>query len=67
MAALLGVDLPAAQEIAAAAAKDTGEVCATANDNAPGQVVVSGEQDGDRARDRHRAGERAPSARSCCR
>jgi [acyl-carrier-protein] S-malonyltransferase len=42
MAALLGVDLPAAQEIAAAAAKDTGEVCATANDNAPGQVVVSG-------------------------
>jgi [acyl-carrier-protein] S-malonyltransferase len=42
MAALLGVDLPAAQEIAAAAAKDTGEVCATANDNAPGQVVLSG-------------------------
>jgi len=42
MAALLGVDLPAAQEIAAAAAKDTGEICATANDNAPGQVVVSG-------------------------
>jgi [acyl-carrier-protein] S-malonyltransferase len=42
MAALLGVDLPAAQEIAAAAAKDSGEVCATANDNAPGQVVLSG-------------------------
>jgi [acyl-carrier-protein] S-malonyltransferase len=42
MAALLGVDLAAAQEIAAAAAKDTGEVCATANDNAPGQVVLSG-------------------------
>ncbi|HEY7687753.1 MAG TPA: ACP S-malonyltransferase [Dongiaceae bacterium] len=42
MAALLGVDLPAAQEIAAAAAADTKEVCATANDNAPGQVVVSG-------------------------
>jgi [acyl-carrier-protein] S-malonyltransferase len=42
MAALLGADLPAATEIAAAAAKETGEVCATANDNAPGQVVVSG-------------------------
>lgn len=42
MAALLGIDLPAATEIAAAAAKETGEVCATANDNAPGQVVVSG-------------------------
>jgi [acyl-carrier-protein] S-malonyltransferase len=38
MAALL--ELAPAQEIAAAAAE--GEVCATANDNAPGQVVVSG-------------------------
>jgi [acyl-carrier-protein] S-malonyltransferase len=42
MAALLGADLAAATEIAAAAAKETGAVCATANDNAPGQVVVSG-------------------------
>jgi [acyl-carrier-protein] S-malonyltransferase len=41
MAALLGLDLPAAAEIAAAAA--AGEVCACANDNAPGQVVVSGD------------------------
>lgn len=40
MAALIGVDLPAAQDIAAAASQ--GEVCAAANDNAPGQVVVSG-------------------------
>ena len=40
MAALLGLDLPAAQEVAAAAAQ--GEVCEAANDNAPGQVVVSG-------------------------
>ena len=40
MAALLGLDLESAQEIAAAAAED--EVCAAANDNAPGQVVVSG-------------------------
>jgi [acyl-carrier-protein] S-malonyltransferase len=44
MAALLGVDLPAAREIAEAAlaAGKPGEVCATANDNAPGQVVISG-------------------------
>jgi [acyl-carrier-protein] S-malonyltransferase len=42
MAALLGADLDAAVEIAAAAAKETGEVCTCANDNAPGQVVVSG-------------------------
>ena len=40
MAALLGVDLAVAQEIAAEAAQ--GEVCAAANDNAPGQVVISG-------------------------
>ncbi len=40
MAALLGLDLAQAQEIAAAAAQD--EVCAAANDNAPGQVVISG-------------------------
>jgi [acyl-carrier-protein] S-malonyltransferase len=40
MAALLGVDFEAAAEIAAEAAK--GQVCAAANDNAPGQVVVSG-------------------------
>lgn len=40
MAALLGVDLAVAREIAAEAAQ--GEVCAAANDNAPGQVVISG-------------------------
>jgi [acyl-carrier-protein] S-malonyltransferase len=40
MAALIGVDLPVAQEIAEAAAQ--GEVCTAANDNAPGQVVISG-------------------------
>jgi [acyl-carrier-protein] S-malonyltransferase len=40
MAALLGLDLAAASEVATAAAE--GEVCACANDNAPGQVVVSG-------------------------
>jgi [acyl-carrier-protein] S-malonyltransferase len=40
MAALLGVEIDQAREIAAAAAQ--GEVCEAANDNAPGQVVVSG-------------------------
>ena len=40
MAALLGLDLAAAQAAADEAAQ--GEVCAAANDNAPGQVVVSG-------------------------
>src|SRR3954471_6672325 len=45
MAALLGLDLPAAQEIAAQAAEETGKVCSTANDNAPGQVVVSGHKE----------------------
>jgi len=40
MAALIGLDFAAAVEIAAAAAE--GEVCQAANDNAPGQVVVSG-------------------------
>ena len=41
MAALLGLDLEAAQAVAAEAAQG-GEVCAAANDNAPGQVVISG-------------------------
>ena len=40
MAALLGLDFDAASEVAAAAAQ--GDVCEAANDNAPGQVVVSG-------------------------
>jgi [acyl-carrier-protein] S-malonyltransferase len=40
MAALLGLDLDAAREVADAAAQ--GQVCSPANDNAPGQVVVSG-------------------------
>ncbi|MGV8855071.1 MAG: ACP S-malonyltransferase [Devosia sp.] len=40
MAALLGLDLQTAREVAAEAAGD--EVCDVANDNAPGQVVISG-------------------------
>ncbi|WP_371036491.1 ACP S-malonyltransferase [Rhodosalinus sp. FB01] len=40
MAALLGLDLEAAREVAAEAAG--GEVCEAANDNDPAQVVISG-------------------------
>src|SRR5437016_10002594 len=40
MAALLGLDIEAAQAVAAAAAQ--GQVCDIANDNSPGQIVVSG-------------------------
>ena len=40
MAALIGVDVQQAKEVAQEAAQ--GEVCVAANDNAPGQVVISG-------------------------
>lgn len=40
MAALLGLDVETAKAIASEAAQ--GEVCEAANDNAPGQIVVSG-------------------------
>jgi [acyl-carrier-protein] S-malonyltransferase len=40
MAALLGLDVDAARDIAARAAQD--QVCAVANDNCPGQIVISG-------------------------
>lgn len=40
MAALLGLDVATARDVAAEAAQ--GDVCDVANDNAPGQVVVSG-------------------------
>ena len=43
MAALLGADVALAQKIADAAAQ--GEVCTVANDNDPGQVVLSGHKD----------------------
>lgn len=43
MAALLGLDFAAAQEVAEAAAQ--GQVCQAANDNDPGQVVVSGHKE----------------------
>jgi len=40
MAAILGLDFEAVQKVAEAAAE--GEVCTAANDNDPGQVVISG-------------------------
>jgi [acyl-carrier-protein] S-malonyltransferase len=44
MAALIGADLAAATEIAEEATRDSydGGVCVAANDNAPGQIVISG-------------------------
>jgi [acyl-carrier-protein] S-malonyltransferase len=44
MAALMGLDLETAREVAAEATRDSydGAVCVAANDNAPGQVVISG-------------------------
>ncbi len=42
MAALLGLDLETVRAVAREAAN--GEVCAVANDNAPGQIVISGHE-----------------------
>jgi [acyl-carrier-protein] S-malonyltransferase len=43
MAALLGLEVEAAREVAEEAAQ--GQVCEAANDNAPGQVVISGNRE----------------------
>ncbi len=45
MAALLGCELDVAAEVALEATKE-GSVCAVANDNGPGQVVISGYRQG---------------------
>jgi [acyl-carrier-protein] S-malonyltransferase len=42
MSALLGAEIEQAEELARQCAAATGGVCVVANDNAPGQVVVSG-------------------------
>ncbi|HEY0145970.1 MAG: ACP S-malonyltransferase [Methylovirgula sp.] len=42
MAALIGLDLDGATEVARAATEQTGAVCSVANDNGGGQVVISG-------------------------
>ena len=56
MVAVLGAEIGAVEDAAAAAARETGGVCVVANDNAPGQVVLSGntvavERAGERARE----------------
>ncbi|MGB8622392.1 MAG: ACP S-malonyltransferase [Paracoccaceae bacterium] len=43
MAALLGLDLETVRKLAKRAAHDTGKTCEAANDNDPGQVVISGD------------------------
>lgn len=43
MAAILGLDAPALEAVCAQAAAATGGVVQVANDNCPGQVVISGE------------------------
>jgi [acyl-carrier-protein] S-malonyltransferase len=45
MVAVLGIELEAAESIAKAASEATGEVCAAANDNGGGQLVLSGHKD----------------------
>ncbi|HTV90011.1 MAG TPA: ACP S-malonyltransferase [Stellaceae bacterium] len=45
MAALLGLDPAAARDICAEAVGATSRVCTLANDNGPGQIVVSGHTD----------------------
>jgi len=42
MSALLGAEIQQAEELARECAAATGGVCVVANDNAPGQVVISG-------------------------
>lgn len=43
MAALLGIDVDAVKALCAAASKQTGQPVVVANDNCPGQVVISGD------------------------
>jgi [acyl-carrier-protein] S-malonyltransferase len=43
MAAILGLEFPQVEEVVEAASKEG--ICAIANDNSPGQIVISGETD----------------------
>lgn len=45
MAALLGLDVDKVAEVCAAAAAQTGKALVVANDNCPGQVVISGDSE----------------------
>lgn len=42
MAAILGLDMDVVQTLASEAAEATNTICSSANDNSPGQVVISG-------------------------
>ena len=44
MAALLGLEMDAVEGAVSEAARETGALCEAANDNAPGQIVISGEK-----------------------
>jgi [acyl-carrier-protein] S-malonyltransferase len=44
MAALLGLDAPQVREVCARASEQTGGVLVLANDNCPGQIVISGDE-----------------------
>jgi [acyl-carrier-protein] S-malonyltransferase len=46
MAAILGLDVEAVDEICRAVSKETGRVVQVANDNCPGQIVISGDEAG---------------------
>ena len=65
MLALLGAEIEPAEKLAAAAAE--GDVSQVANDNAPGQVVISGCEGGHGPRDRARARNSASAAPCRCR
>jgi [acyl-carrier-protein] S-malonyltransferase len=45
MAAVLALDVPTVKEVCAQASKDVGQLVSLANDNCPGQVVISGHTD----------------------
>lgn len=45
MAAVLGLDAPEVRDICARAATETGQVVQIANDNCPGQIVISGHEE----------------------
>ncbi|MEK9671000.1 MAG: ACP S-malonyltransferase [Rhodospirillaceae bacterium] len=45
MAALMGLEMDAVEKVAAEAAAASGAVCQAGNDNAPGQIVISGSKD----------------------
>ena len=65
MAAILGLDLETV--LRAVNDAEDGEICAVANDNAPGQVVISGHVARGGPGDRAAARRPAPSARCRCR